>query len=166
MGKVFLRILVCAVLVPVTGCDIDRMNRLEKQNEELKAEISKSRAVADFDLHGRCAKDARSWLSENWSRDKDTILLDYTNHYNKKTNQCFILVEYHYSLDKSGSWVNDMTLFDVYENVRYAGVNKNTMIYLKPTYRSEEFVYGCEVGDKKCKTVEEFNNLVSPYMND
>jgi hypothetical protein len=106
------------VLSVAPGCDTgERIARLEKQNEELKAEIKKNQAAADFDLQAKCAKDARAWFNETWSRDKNTILLDYTNHYHRASNKCYILVEYHYSWgDKSGSWVNDMILYDVYEN--------------------------------------------------
>jgi hypothetical protein len=68
--------------------------------QDLQAEIGKNAKSADFDLQSKCARDARTWFNDTWSRGKDTILLDYTNHYNKKSNQCFILVEYHYHLDK------------------------------------------------------------------
>ena len=122
-----------SILVIVTGCDHEaRLTKLEKDNQDLRAEIGKNAKSADFDLQSKCARDARTWFNDIWSRDKDTILLDYTNHYNKKSNQCFILVEYHYHLDKNGSWVNDMNLYDVYENAKYWNVNKNTMIYFKP----------------------------------
>ena len=63
------------------ACDSsERIARLEKQNQALQAEISKSSTTADYDLQAKCSKDAREWFNENWSRDKDTILLDFTNH--------------------------------------------------------------------------------------
>ena len=62
---------------------------------------SRDRAPACIVRQG-CARDAGTWFKDTWSRDKDTILLDYANHYNKKSNQRFILVEYHYHLDKNG----------------------------------------------------------------
>jgi hypothetical protein len=46
-----------------------------------------------------------------------------------------------------------------------ASFNENTMIYFKPEYHSEKSVITCEVFDRKCKTVDEFNSLVSPYLN-
>jgi hypothetical protein len=81
------------------------------------------------------------------------------------SNKCFIFVEYHYSLDKNGSWANDMMLWDVYENSKYGGFGKFTWIYFKPQYRSEEVINTCELLNKKCKTVDEYNELVRPYLN-
>jgi hypothetical protein len=165
--KSALRLFAASILVIFAGCDHEaRLTNLENDNQDLQAEIGKNAKNPDFDLQSKCARNARTWFNDTWSRDKDTILLDYTNHYNKRSNQCFILVEYHYHLDKNGSWVNDMNLYDVYENAKYGNISKNTMIYFKPTYRTGDLVYGCEVGDKKCATLDEFNNLVRPYMSD
>lgn len=161
-------ILVASVLLIATiGCDnSDRIDRLEKQNQELQAQVKKTSATADYDLQAKCSKDARGWFNENWSRDKDTLLLDFTNHYNKNLNKCFILVEFHYSTDKEGSWTSSMTMWDVYENSKYGEVRKSTDILTKPEYRTDEHVYGCEVAGQKCKSVEEFNGLVRSYLND
>jgi len=149
------------------GCGQDeKIASLEKQNRELKAEVDKSHATADYDLQAKCSKDAKTWFNENWSRDKDTALLDFTNHYNKSMNKCFILVEYHYTLGDGGaSWTNDMTLWDVYENAKYATFDESHMIYFKPTVRTDDRVIICELSDTKCKTGKEFNNLVRPYLN-
>jgi hypothetical protein len=153
------------LLLIATGCDTpERITRLEKQNQELRAEVDKIRSASDYDLQAKCSRDAKGWFKENWTPDKATILLDFTNHYNKSLNKCFILVEYHYSEGSSGSWVNDMMLWDVYENSKYGNVNVNHFVSSKPGSETEDRIYGCELG-KKCKTVEEFNELVRPYMN-
>jgi len=158
-------------ILAIYGCDSDRLKlatdnqRLEKENQELKSEVAKSRSVADYDLQAKCSKDARSWFNEKWGRDKDTILLDYTNHYHKGLNRCFILVEYHYAYGGNGSWVNDMIAWDVYENSKFANFSELTTVYLKPTYHSEKSISTCEVWDKKCKTIDEFNDLVRAYLS-
>lgn len=140
-----------------------RLTKLEKENQELRAEVGKNAA---YDLQSKCARDAKTWFNDTWSRDKDTILLDYTNHYSKASNKCFITVEYHYTTDKNGSWVNDIIVYDVYENAKFGNYTKTTAIFLKPQYQSIEKVYTCEVFDKKCTTIEQFNNLIRPYMSD
>jgi hypothetical protein len=153
------------------GCNNDeRVRNLEKQTEELKAAVNKNSAALDYDLQAKCSRDARVWFNENWSRDKDTVLLDFTNHYNKKLNKCFIVVEYHYNSNFAGtgggSWTNDMELSDVYENSKYGRFGENHYTYWKPTVTSSSEVISCELLDQKCKTIEEFNGLLRPYMND
>jgi hypothetical protein len=167
MGRWGLLIAAGAVFLLAIGCDRgERISRLEKQNEELKAEAKKDRTAADYDLQAKCARDARVWFNENWSRDKDTILLTYTNHYQKSSNKCFILVEFHYFFwDKNGSWINDITLWDVYENAKQGNFSKNTLVYFKPKYHSEASVTTCELLGTKCNTIDQFNDLARPYLN-
>lgn len=158
------------ILLPLCGCNTDKINSLEKQNAALKSQLAKEKDTArDFDLQAKCSKDARTWFNENWSRDKDTILLDYSNQYNAQHNKCFILVELHYNshfADPGGqSWTNDMTLMDVYENARYAHIAENHITNLKPTLNVTNDVITCDVQGQKCKTGDDFDNLIRPYMN-
>ncbi len=151
----------------LVGCDIpDRVSHLEKQTKEMQSEKDR---VTDYDLQAKCSKDARAWFSENWSRDKDTILLDFTNHYNKKGNKCFILIEYHYNnhfgAPGGNAWTNQMTLWDIYENNKYGEFAENHYTYYKPQVSSSDEMIMCEMLDQKCKTLDEFNNLVRPYTN-
>jgi hypothetical protein len=96
--------------------------------------------------------------------------LDFTNHYNKSLNKCFILVEYHYNskfgLLGESSWTNDMTLTDVYENARYGEFAENHVTRLKPHFDVRIDVIQCQMLDQKCKTSDEFNGLLRPYVND
>ncbi|WP_353066444.1 hypothetical protein RBB77_08370 [Tunturibacter psychrotolerans] len=160
------------ILLVTVGCDGDKIAQLEKQNQELKDQIAKQNLAADFDLQAKCSKDARVWFNENWggARDKQTILLDFTNYYNAKHNKCLILVEYHYNSQFAGpggnSWTNDMSLTDVYENAKYAYFAENHITNFKPTIETHEEVISCDVERTKCKTGDEFNNLLRPYMND
>jgi hypothetical protein len=169
MARSFLFIASALILVPV-GCDnSNRIARLEKQNQELQAVVTNQQAVTDYDLQAKCSKDARAWFTENWSRDRDTVLLNFTNHYNKSQNKCFILVEYHYNSNFAGpngtSWTNDMTFTDVYENTKLGNFGENNYSYIRPTFSTNSEVVTCEVLGQKCKTIVEFNSLVGPYMN-
>jgi hypothetical protein len=152
-------------VIALVGCDHDeRINRLEKETKQLREDQRKEQASSDFDLQAKCAKDSRAWFNENWHGDKDTILLTYTNHYNKSQNKCFILVEYHYNMFVN-TWTNHMTLWDVYENEKYGDFALNTTSTFKPTYQTAESLITCEVYGKKCTTTDGFNNLVRPYLN-
>jgi len=161
-----LPVLLWFFFLTTTGCDADKIARLEKENQELKAASAKDHASADYDLQAKCSRDAKAWFNENWagSRDKDTILLDYTNHHDKSENKCFIQVEYHYNFLSPGSWVTDIMLWDVYENAKYGTYSETHLVYQQP-YRVEDHVVYCELLGKKCQTVEQYNALVQPYMN-
>jgi hypothetical protein len=170
-----MRKLVVLLLLMVVGCNnnAERIAQLEKQNHELQEQLKRSNATADFDLQAKCSQDSKAWFNENWAgtrNDKDTILLDFSNHYNKKLNKCFILVEYHYDSHFAGkggsSWTNDMELWDIYENSRYGSFGENHYTYSKPEPSSHNDVSTCEVLGNKCTLHDEFNNLVRPYVND
>lgn len=150
-------------LTLAAGCDTEKVARLERQNKELQ----EKQTVAEYDLREKCSRDAKAWFNENWRRDKDTVLLDYTNHYSKAMNKCFILVEYHYSFGDNGSWMNDMTLWDVHENSKYGNFGESHMIFgIKTGLAPQDSVHTCEMLDKKCRTLQEFNGLVRSYLND
>jgi hypothetical protein len=134
--------------------------------------MAKQNAAADFDLQAKCSTAARSWFNGNWaqtSRDKDTIFLDFSNHYDAKHNKCFILIQYHYKshlADPGGdSWTNDMILMDVYENAKYAELSENHVTNIKPTIHVNDEVITCEAQSDKCKLVDEFDSLIRPYMS-
>jgi hypothetical protein len=159
-------IVTLGIVLGTAGCSSgERIGKLEKQVEDLKAEVEKNQPATDFDLQGKCAKDSRVWFNENWSRDKDTILLTYSNHYNKVANSCLILVEYHYKLDVNSSWALDMSLWNVYENSKYADFSENHMIAFKPKVGTSQEVNSCIVSGTKCATIEQFNAAVQPYLN-
>ena len=157
-------ILLCGCLI-ASGCDTERLNKLEKENANLKAKLEQQSAAMEYDLQAKCSKDARVWFNATWLRDKDTQLLDFTNHYNKSSNRCFVLVEYHFKENPGWSWVNDMTLTDVYENSKYGHFAEEHTIDLKSGKEPTDHVIDCEVYGSKCTTIDQFNSLTNPYMN-
>ena len=48
-------------------------------------------------------------------------------------------------------WTNDMTVYDVYENINYGHFAENHYTYYKPTISTRNEMLSCEVWDKKCK---------------
>lgn len=163
------RVLFCAAGLLI-GCDADRVSKLEKDNADLRARLNQQSAATNYEAQGKCAKDAKEWFRETWRPNKDTIFLDYTNHYNIKLNKCFILVEHHYNSHVAGpggdSWTNEMNIFDVYENSKYGEYTENHYTYYKPTIRTSEEVIVCAVTGKNCTTMDGFDSLIGSYMND
>ena len=157
------------LLLPLllTGCGDQRLAQLEKQNEELKAQINRRNAAQEYDLQEKCSKDADFWFRKHFAEDKGTILLTFTNHYNKAMNKCFIVVENHsqngpQTLEKS-AWNNDMSLWDVYENNRYGSFLEQYSYGLK--IAPQDTVLTCELFDEKCANLNQWNNLTQSYMN-
>ena len=48
------------ILLPIFGCNDDKIAQIQKQNEELKAQMAKQNASADLDLQAKCSAAARS----------------------------------------------------------------------------------------------------------
>ena len=159
-------ILLIAMSFVGTACDIpDRVTSLEKQSKELKEEINKRQAAVDYDLQEKCSRDSKAWFKENWVRDKETILLDYENHYNRNLNKCFISVEFHYYLGTHGSWINDISLWDVYENMKYASFSEHHDVNFPSRAGNEDKVDACDVASQKCSSIDEYNKLSGPYLS-
>jgi outer membrane murein-binding lipoprotein Lpp len=159
---------IVAGLCALVGCsDSERLAKLEKQNQELQAQIKKQEsASALYDLQAKCAKDAAAWFRTNFPADKDTILLNQTNHYNRSMNKCFISVEYHFSTS-SVSWSNAMSLWDVQENSQYAEYREGHWnSWVGDKLQSSDRLDECYASTTKCKSIQEFNSSVHPYMND
>jgi hypothetical protein len=167
MGKYVPMIALGIVLSVALGCDhAERISKLEKQTEELKAETKRNQAATEYDLATKCSRDGKAWFRENFPPDKDTITLTYTNHYNKSQNKCFLLVEWHYNLSKSGSWTNHMSLWDINENVQYADFSQSHIVLTIPQYHVEDDPVHCSTNVKNCATQVDFNNFVAALLND
>jgi hypothetical protein len=164
-----LRLLVVVMLAfAMLGCDIEhRTGRLEKQVEELKTEVGKIKAASDLELQAKCSRDAEVWFDKHWSQnDKDTVLLVQRNHYNKSLNKCFVFVQYHYrTTGGNDSWVNDMSLWNLYENVQLGTYTANHTHSRKPTYEVTDELITCVCEGQKCDSIENFNAMVNPYLD-
>lgn len=156
----------CLVTI-VAGCSGGQtIKELRYQNDEFKAYVAWSTSAIKFDLQARCASEAKDWFEDDFSSDEDTMVLNFANHYNKEQNKCFVVVELHEanSVLQPGAWTNDRMLWDIYENAQLGEVVESNVSSLKPgSFRSE--VTTCYVLDKKCTTVNEFDDLVRTYMS-
>ncbi len=165
-------IVLALTLLPMFGCNDDKIAQLQKQNEDLKAQMAKQSAATDFDLQAKCSTAAKLWFNENWSstsREKATIFLDHSNHYSKASNQCMILVEYHAQQPDKVSWSDSQTLWNVFENSKDGELLESNFISFIPNHdgsnSSKDTVITCEVYGSKCADSAGFNKLVEPYMN-
>jgi hypothetical protein len=157
-------LLVPAILL--SGCYSDRIAKLESDNKELRSQLDKQKQTADLDTQAKCSTAAKAFFRDNWNRDKGTMLLDYSNHYNRKLSKCFIVVEWHYSdpITNRGEWFNNIQLYDVFENNRYAELSEHIGVDPK-TFAAAHRVLRCDVQGTECKTSEDFNSQIGDYLS-
>lgn len=96
-----------------------------------------------YELQEKCGKRCEERFKNNYKPEYAM----YQSHYNKKLNKCFILVHFFKQ--------NIKALFDVNENKQYGIFSPNI-----------EDKSSCGVLEKECKTEDEWNALVKPYMEE
>ena len=136
-----------------------------KQQQQTKGkQVKQQQQVTDLDLQAKCGKDANAWFHANWQRDKDTASLDYSNHYNKAVNKCFILVQFNSWLGVKNTFLaKDVIAYDVFENVEKAHINEVQNVNGKDDFVS----LNCTIDHSKkdVKTFQDcFNQIHSAYM--
>ena len=120
----------------------------------------------EYELQDRCGKRVEERFKKEYGNgivsNKDgTMMVNYTNHYNRKLNKCFVLVagmsipKDKETKDKQG-FSTDKTLWDINENKQYGGFFKF----------SEGGLMQCEVLGKHCNSESEWDALVKPYMEE
>jgi hypothetical protein len=155
----------CLVLIWSCGCDNGNAARLEQQ-----------KAAADLELQAKCSKASKQWFDENAAglgNDRNQTI-DFSNHYNKNLNKCFVLLEYRLNMEthRDGAGLKSeqiqRRLFDVYENNQIGELSKmhaegeGKLQSTPPT----DTVGSCSVRDAKCASEADFEKSIKPYMND
>jgi hypothetical protein len=155
------------LVVSSPGCnDHERLAVLEKENTEIKAELTKQRETASLDLQQKCSTAAKTWFRDNFAApEKYRIMIDYSNHYNQKQRRCFILVEYHMRYTLSGPWTNLVGVWDVMENNQVAEFSESHSVGLPPNYEETTRVGLCKVTGTECHSLDEYNTLTRPLMS-
>jgi hypothetical protein len=134
-------------------------------------------AQSNLSLQEKCAIGARENFERKYCGDQSqiypsgcfvvdlfsTYYWSYESHYNKKLDKCFLLAHGHTGF-KGQPKFNDYSLMDVFEGKVFA------IYFARTGYEKNLFVYPdvaqCSVGDKQCKSLVEFENLIRPYMEE
>lgn len=128
--------------------------------------VSSANAQSTLALQEKCAEGAKKFFLErinlyggswgSFSDEKGHGYNHFTSHYNKKLDKCFIRLEYSYfPKDKNEKVFKSIEIWNAFEGNRLAGCS---LPILDPM--------DCEVGNKKCNSLSEFNNLIRPYMEE
>ena len=105
------------------GCNGDRIAKLEKENQELKAKLAEETANRDDD-QTKCSREARTFFEVKYKRDKSTTFLNYMYHFNRAENACYVLVEWRGDNAPLG-WTGSTTLWNMQKNSRVGVIFDN-----------------------------------------
>jgi hypothetical protein len=125
-------------------------------------------AQSTLALQEKCAEGAEKFFFErinsyggkwgSFSDEKRFGRNDFTSHYNKRLDKCFIRIDYHeMPKDKNESAIHGADVWNVFEGTllgsfAYGGLDSS--------------VSPCNVGNKTCNSVREFEALIKPYMEE
>jgi hypothetical protein len=125
-------------------------------------------AQSTLALQEKCAEGAKKFFldrinlyggSQGIFRDVTGVSLnDFTSHYNKKLDKCFLRIDYHHwPKDKNESAINTTDIWNVFEGtllgcVAYSGLDLS--------------VSPCKVENRTCISGNEFEALIKPYMEE
>lgn len=118
-------------------------------------------ATERYMLQERCGKLAASVFAKEYSpsaqttRDGQTQLSNYQNHYSEKLNKCFFVEISTFS--GKGKMSKLLRLFDLNENKEYGSYWQDD--------RAPSFV-DCVVGETRCSSEKEWRQLAKPYLED
>src|ERR1700761_2295118 len=122
-----MRYLLVFCVLALNGCDREKAALLEKENKELREQLDQRKRLVDLDTQGKCSAAATDFFKERWGTPQsDTLLLDFSNHYDSSLGKCFVMVEWHRSAaSKDGAWFNLVELHDVFEKNKYAELSEH-----------------------------------------
>jgi len=110
-------------------------------------------------LEEQCGKNAHDRFTQRngiIETKNGMMLINYTYHYNKKMNKCFVLLETtNYKNNEAVSNIKE--LWDINENENYGKFFK---------YVKDDKPFACKVANKRCHSEYAFDSLVKPYMEE
>lgn len=131
--------------------------------------VSNSYAASDkedYELQERCGNSAKKFFklehgSGVFKTNYGQLEAEYTNHYNRKLNKCFVktlLTDVVYKNNRPEYAKSfSITVLDINENMEY-GRFYNIYKQDKPAF--------CKVADKTCHDMFEWDSLIKPYMEE
>ncbi len=118
-----------------------------------------------FAMQEKCTKRAKEFFMEKYSGAQAGEFYDYSCHFNKRSNKCFIEISANFNQPNYVS--NNYFLFDAYEGRQYAYFHKLVNMNAEEKRNWNDIPPGdCYVNEKKCNSIEEFKSLTQQYLNE
>ena len=117
----------------------------------------------EYELRERCGERAaqvfKTEYREVQNTDEGQMLINYRNHYSATLNKCFFLELTSITATRASPQHNAkmFRLFDINENKEYGSFYKRSDAGLPQD---------CNVLGKICRTEEEWNALIAPFMDE
>jgi len=116
-------------------------------------------AQSTLALQEKCAEGAKNFFKQHYTaynKGEDfEVITQYTNHYNKKLDRCFIRVEL---LRTGKSQPKRMIfLYDAFEGEEYGWFCFDL---------EKETIFVCYVKNENCNSLGEFDKLIRPYLEE
>lgn len=154
------------VLLVVSVAILGRLAFLESRQlrqRRLNAQVASMPRNGSLDLQAKCAAQSDELFKESWAVYENA---GFTDHYNRKLNRCFILVQYTETL--AGTLYTYKELVDAFEGTDYGHYSWHTE---KDKYYWNVAPTKCTVvlpsgEEKMCHDSDEFKLLVKAYMGE
>lgn len=143
------------------GCNSEKIARLEQENKRLAERLDAVASGPNLDLQEKCAQRAAQYYSDaGYGKEP---MAGYRNHYNNKLRKCFISIAKTLVEEKGAhtKLVSVRLLTDVFEERRYGRLVSTV---------GDAGASICEVTtsdgrERECKTPDEYEELIKPFMN-
>jgi hypothetical protein len=159
--KLFLSILLIFFTTPfisLVGCN--NHNIIKEQFSPSEKKIK-----GDDELQKECGKKSEEYFKKEYGggilngEKGERLTSSYTDHYNKKFNTCFILINSTEFINVKGEIksIRIKTFYDLNENREYGSLIQ---------FENNNKPNNCRILEKYCNSEKEWDLLVKPYMED
>ncbi len=154
MKKLFLSILIVfftTLFMSLVGCNNQNIIKEQSSLSELQEQ---------------CMKRSKEYFNKEYGNgiingeNGERLISNYTNHYNKKLNKCYILItstEFTRNMENKIESIRIKMLFELNENKGYGSLIQ---------FENNNKPINCRILEKYCKSEKEWDLLVKPYMED
>jgi hypothetical protein len=159
MRRISISILLMCLLVPLVAY----------------AQVKASSAKEIYELQELCRKSSDEWYERTWEGqplhrvEGNSMMIYYSNHYNRKLNRCLVLEEIvHMSKGEKSPSLRHLNLYDINENNKtYA----RAVVTGEPDKKKRKlfvtrFGTVCEVEATVCHSWTEWEIMIKPLMEE
>ena len=126
---------------------------------------SEKKIKGDSELQEECGKQCEEYFKKEYGNGiingekGERLTSNYTNHYNKKFNICFILIN-------STEFINVRSKIESIRIKNFFDLNENKEYGSLIQFENDNKPCSCRILEKHCDSEKEWDLIVKPYMED